>query len=112
MINQNETNQNNTGNDDEYQDAVKTVVDDRMRTDILGPHFCTVLENHTPASDAIVTLMAKKINADPAIKTAIKSVIDERNKETKMRWLDRVFGIIGTIILATVIWGVQKIISG
>ena len=43
--------------DEEYKDAIQPVVDDRMRTDILGPHFCRVLKDHKPASKDIVALM-------------------------------------------------------
>lgn len=97
--------------EDEYTSAVETVVDDRMRTDVLGPYFCTVIEDHTPASTKIVALIAKEIAKDPELKKAVKEVVDERNGETKMRWVDRAIGVGGTILLAVVIWGIQNLIS-
>lgn len=94
--------------DEEYKSAIQPVVDNNMRTDILGPHFCRVLENHTPASDAVVSLIAKKVIADPILKKAIKDVVDERNGETKMKWMDRIIGIIlgtiGTLVVGAIMW--------
>jgi hypothetical protein len=97
--------------DDEYKDAIKAVADDNMRTDILGPHFCRVLENHTPASEAIILLVTKKVGSDPEFKKSIKEVIKEHNKETKMKWVDRAIGAGGVIILSLIIWGLQQFLS-
>lgn len=80
--------------------------------DILGPHFCNVLEKHTPASEAIVKLVTKKVEADPDFKKAVKNVIDERNNETNMKWIERSIGVGGTIVLGLVIWGIEWLISG
>ena len=97
--------------DEEYKEAIKAVADDNMRTDVLGPHFCKVLENHTPASDAIVKLVAGEISSHPDLKRAIKQVIEEHNKETKMKWVDRiiggVIGAVGVIILSVLIWFIE-----
>lgn len=99
------------GVDDEYKDAIQPVVDDRMRTDILGPHFCRVLKDHKPASEDIVALVAEEAIADPKLKKAIKDVVDERNRETKMQWFNRALGVMGTILLALAIWGIQELLK-
>ncbi|MFA6000433.1 MAG: hypothetical protein WC783_05705 [Candidatus Paceibacterota bacterium] len=98
--------------DNEYKDAIQPVVDNTMRSDVLGPHFCRVLKEYTPASDCLIVLVAREITKDPELKKAITSVIEEHNKETKMKWFDRFLGAIGTLLLALVIWGVQRLIQG
>ena len=97
--------------DDEYKSAIQPVVDNNMRTDILGPHFVRVLENHTPASKAILDLIAKEVGVNPELKKAIKNVIEEHNKESKVKWIDRAVGAIGVILLALVIWGIENLLS-
>ena len=79
--------------------------------DILGPHFCRVLKDHNPARVDVIGLIAEAICSDPKLKTAVKSVMDEHNKDTKMRWFDRILGVIGTILLALIIWGIQYLIT-
>ena len=90
--------------DDEYKEAAQVVVDDTMRTDVLGPHFCKVLKDHKPAGEDIIALIAKEIEAQPVLKTAIKTVIAEYTKETKVRWFDRLLGAGGTVLVAVIIW--------
>lgn len=97
--------------DAEYQDAIQPVVDNNMRTDILGPHFCRVLKDHNPARVDVVALITEAICADPKLKDAVKSVVTEHNKDTKMRWFDRALGVLGTIVLALVIWGIQYLVT-
>lgn len=91
--------------DEEYKEAIQPVVDNNMRTDILGPHFCRVLENHTPASTAIVALLAHAIEREPSLKTAIETVIKELDNKRKSRWIDKALGALGGILL-TIIAGV------
>lgn len=98
--------------DDEYKEAIQPVVDDRMRTDILGPHFCKVLKDHKPASEDIVSLITGAVENNKQLKDALKTVIDERNNETKMKWFQRGLGVIGTILLGLLIWAIQQLISG
>lgn len=97
--------------DEEYKSAIQPVVDNTMRTDILGPHFCRVLKDHTPASECLIELITKATGSDSKLKKAIKEVINEHNNETKMRWIDRTIGVAGTIVLAIVIWGIQQLIA-
>lgn len=97
--------------DAEYKDAIQPVVDNNMRTDILGPHFCRVLKDHTPAREDVVALITKEIGSDPALKTAVKAIVTEHNKETKMRFFDWAIGAIGVIIIGVIIWGVEHLIS-
>lgn len=97
--------------DDEYKEAAQVVVDDRMRTDVLGPHFCKVLKDHKPVGEDIVKLIAEEIKAQPTLKDAIKSVIDEHSKETKIRWMDRFLGAGGTILISVIIWFLTNLAS-
>jgi len=97
--------------DEEYKSAIQPYVDNTMRTDILGPHFCRVLENHTPASRAIIALMVKQIVSDPELKKSVKTVVGEYNQESKMKWVNIAVGAFGTIAVAMIIWGVQYLIT-
>ena len=94
--------------DDEYKEAIQPVVDDSMRTDVLGPHFCRILKDHRPVSEDIVKLVSKEVVNNPELKKSIKTVVDERNVEKKVRWVDRALGVGGTIIVALIIWAIQN----
>lgn len=97
--------------DEEYKSAIQPVVDNNMRTDILGPHFCRVLKDYTPAREDIVSLTTKEVCKDPDLRKAIKGVIDERNNETKMKLFEQAKGAVGTILIGLVIWGIQQYIQ-
>lgn len=88
--------------DEEYKDAIQPVVDNNMRTDILGPHFCRVLENHTPASTAIIQLLATAIAKEPSLKNAIEGVITELDTKRKSRLIDKGLGALGGIALSII----------
>lgn len=94
--------------DEEYKEATKAVVDDRMRTDVLGPRMCAVLEQHTPASTVITKIIKDSVQKDPDVQKEIKSVIETYNKEQKVRWLDRGVGAVGAVFLAIIIWSLQN----
>lgn len=47
-----------SSDDNEYQKAIKPVVDDAMRIDVLGPNVCKVLKEHTPTGDQLRKMMA------------------------------------------------------
>ena len=97
--------------DEEYKTAIQPVIDNNMRTDILGPHFCRVLENHTPASNAITTLIAKELCKDPELKKSVKGIVTEFYNENKLRWIDRSIGVGGTIILGVVMWTIYHFLG-
>lgn len=97
--------------DDEYKKATKEVVDDMFRDDVLGPRFCSVLTNHTPASDKIKSLVAEAIANHPGTKTSIEGVIADLDSKRKGRWMDRAIGVIGTIVIGLIIWVAQQAIK-
>ena len=100
-----EKEKNNTASiDEEYKEATQSVVDDRMRTDVLGPKVCNIFKDYTPAKEAIEKIAREAIRKDPDTQKEIKGVIENYNKEAKIRWLDRGLGAIGTIIVAVIIW--------
>jgi hypothetical protein len=74
--------------DNEYEAAVETVIDDHMRTDVLGSHFLRVLREHKPTSEQLVTMIAKEVGKDPALKKAVKRIVAEWNSENKMKWVN------------------------
>lgn len=89
--------------DDEYKDAIQPVIDDNMRTDVLGPRFCKVLTEHTPAQDALVKLVADSISKEPAIKKAVEEVVEGLDTKRKSRWIDKGLGAAGGVILSVII---------
>lgn len=91
------------GADNESITAVKAVVDDNMRTDVLGPNFCRVLSEHIPTAKALNGLIASAIRLDPEVKSAISAVLEELDQKRKSKWVDRVVGAISGICIAVVI---------
>ncbi len=110
MIDEDEFEETSDGED--YENAVQVVVDDHMRTDKLGPHFVRIIREHRPTSEEIIALVAKEICKDPALKKAVKEVVDERTTENKMHYFNIALGSLGTIVLALFIWGIQQLITG
>ena len=96
--------------DDAYKHSVQTYVDDHMRSDVLGPHFCRVLREHKPVSEDVVALIAKEIRKDPGLVDAIEGVVNNMDTKRKSRWIDRAVGAAGTIAV-TVIAGVIVYVS-
>lgn len=99
--------------DDEHKRATKEVVDDMFRDDVLGPRICSVLENHTPASSKVTTIIADAINKEPAIKNAIEAVLTDLDAKRKIRLIDKFtgalwalgIGAIGSLIAYTITHG-------
>jgi hypothetical protein len=93
--------------EDEYRRATKTVVDDAMRTDILGPNLCKVLEDHTPAGKLIKSLVADAIRTDPEVRKEFAEFIKNDSTTKRNKWIDRAvaafLGIIGTGLIQYVI---------
>lgn len=111
MTKQSQNTGGKTNDNDEYKDATKAVVDDMFRDDVLGPRICSVLENHTPASSKVKDILAEAISSHPACRSAIESVLTDLNIKRKGRWMDIGLGAIGTIVIAIIIWFVQKEIT-
>lgn len=98
--------------DDEYKEATKAVVDDRLRTDVLGPRFCAVLKEHSPTQDAIAQLIETTILQNPGAKKAVNVVISDYNNSSKVKYLNIGIGAVGTIFMALIIWFLQRTIGG
>jgi hypothetical protein len=88
--------------DDAYKDAVSTYVDDHMRSDVLGPHFCRVLREHKPVSEDIVALLTKEMAKDPGLMKAIECVVENLDTKRKSRWIDRAVGAGGTVLVGVI----------
>jgi response regulator RpfG family c-di-GMP phosphodiesterase len=58
--------------DDEYKRATKAVVDDTMRTDVLGPNILKVLKEHSPTSDQIKLIIINAILNDTKVQDALE----------------------------------------
>ncbi len=88
-------------NDNEYKTAIQSVIDDNMRTDVLGPGICKVLAEHNPTLEKFTEIITKAITKEPAVKTAIKNAIEEFDNQRKGKWVDRgISGVIGVFITA------------
>lgn len=77
--------------DEQYKTATKAV-DDAMRTDVLGPNMVKVLTTHTPASDAVQSVIARAITDDPDaknVKQALEQFLKNYDKKRKGVWVDR-----------------------
>lgn len=59
--------------DDEYKRATKAVVDDTMRTDVLGPNILKVLKEHSPTSDEIKLIIINAILNDAKVQDALET---------------------------------------
>lgn len=97
--------------DEEYKDAIQSVVDDNMRTDVLGPGFCKVIDEHKPASDKIKAVMSEAILKEPTVKDAIASVMSELDAKRKSRWIDRGIGVVVTLAIGAAGAWISKLIK-
>jgi len=70
---------NDNDENDEYTRATKAVVDDTMRTDVLGPNIERVLRDYKPVNDLVKKISVDGIKND----TDTKKAIDEAEAATK-----------------------------
>jgi len=89
--------------DDEYKKSTKEVVDDMLRDDVLGPRLCTVLTNHTPASEKIKLIVSEAIVKEPALRTAIEDVVNGLDTKRKGRLMDKLTGAFWTLVAGIVL---------
>ncbi len=94
--------------DNESKDALQLIVDDNMRTDVLGPNFCKVLDEHKPTGKKINALIAEAIEQEPTVKAAIAVVLGDLDNKRKGKWVDRLIGAGGAVLLAVAIAAVTK----
>lgn len=85
--------------DEQYKRSTKAVVDDAMRTDMLGPNLVRVLKDHKPAHDLLREVIAESIASDPATRKALGTFVDENAMNRKGKWIDRAMWLgIGAVI--------------
>lgn len=89
--------------EDEYRQATKTVVDDAMRTDILGPNLVRVLKDHKPANDLMHSILVECITNDSTVKEALGKFVEEHSTSKKGKWIDRIiYLIVGGVVTGVI----------
>lgn len=95
--------------DDAYKRATREVVDDAMRTDVLGPQVVRVLTDYKPVFDQVQAIICSSIKDSSAVREELIKVIDERGTTRKGVWVERgitfvvgatVSGVVGLVIAA------------
>ncbi|MBU6389523.1 hypothetical protein KGQ71_03330 [Patescibacteria group bacterium] len=89
--------------DEQYKEATKAVIDDAMRTDILGPNFLRVIRDYKPVNDVLREIMAESITETVGVHTALTTFIDEYDLRRKGRWLERIIWLIAGALVTGII---------
>lgn len=89
-------------NDAQYTTATKAV-DDRMRTDILGPNVLKVLQDYKPANDYIQDIVAETIEKHPIARKHLKTFISNHNINRKGIWMERIISTVVGIVITIII---------
>lgn len=89
--------------DNEYQKATKTVVNDAMRIDVLGPNVCKVLREHTPTGDQLRLVIVSAIAGDVKVREALGKFNEDQAITRKGKGVTHlqtaIVSIVGTLIL-------------
>lgn len=97
---------NDNDENDEYTRATKAVVDDTMRTDVLGPNVERVLRDYKPVNDLVKKISVDGIKND----TDTKKAIDEVVSSNEARKRNNIMIAIGSVILGGVITFISGIV--
>lgn len=97
---------NDNDENDEYTRATKAVVDDTMRTDVLGPNIERVLRDYKPVNDLVKKIFVDGIKND----TDTKKAIDEVVNSNEARKRNNIMIAIGSAILGGVITFISGIV--
>ncbi len=97
---------NDNDENDEYTRATKAVVDDTMRTDVLGPNVERVLRDYKPVNDLVKKISVDGIKND----TDTKKAIDEVVNSNEARKRNNIMIAIGSVILGGVITFISGIV--
>jgi hypothetical protein len=97
---------NDNDENDEYTRATKAVVDDTMRTDVLGPNVERVLRDYKPVNDLVKKISVDGIKND----TDTKKAIDEVVSSNEARKRNNIMIAIGSAILGGVITFISGIV--
>lgn len=90
---------NDNDENDEYTRATKAVVDDTMRTDVLGPNVERVLRDYKPVNDLVKKISVDGIKND----TDTKKAIDEVVSSNEARKRNNIMITIGSAVLGGII---------
>jgi membrane carboxypeptidase/penicillin-binding protein PbpC len=94
--------------DEEYKDAIQPVVDNNMRTDILGPHFCKIMTEHSPSKEKLHEIIRESLQKEPLVREQIVTIINEYDTKRKAKWVDRALSaIVGIIITVAGAFGLK-----
>lgn len=88
--------------DQQYQKATKAV-DDAMRTDILGPKVCKVLNEHLPTNELIEDKIVKLIRDSSKVRDVLNIQIGSSQSVRLSRWIERGAIAVGTIIISVLV---------
>lgn len=95
--------------EDEYRKATKTVVDDAMRTDVLGPNLVRVLQDHKPANDLMHEILIDCIENDTKVKEKLGDFVEEHSTKQKGKWFERVgVFVAGSIVTGLIAYGISQ----
>ena len=97
---------NDNDENDEYTRATKAVVDDTMRTDVLGPNVERVLRDYKPVNDLVKKISVDGIKND----TDTKKAIDEVVNSNEARKRNNIMIAIGSVILGGAITFISGIV--
>ena len=90
-------------NDEEYKEGTQRIVDDAMRTDVLGPKIVQIIEEHRPVYGALKTVITDLVKNDVSVKTELEDCYGEFSNKWKIRGMNWLIGIIGGAIGAVII---------
>ena len=97
---------NDNDENDEYTRATKAVVDDTMRTDVLGPNIERVLRDYKPVNDLVKKISVDGIKNDTDTKKAIDEVVSSNDARKR----NNIMIAIGSAILGGVITFISGIV--
>lgn len=81
--------------DEQYKKAT-TAVGDAMRTDVLGPKVCQVLNEHLPTNELLEKKIVKFIENSSQVKTALSDQISSNQSVRLSRWVERIALVAGS----------------
>lgn len=98
--------------EDEYSKATRAVVDDTMRTDILGPNVLRILQDYKPANDLVQSIVLDAIQNNTEVKTAVDVVVENNEDRKRNKWIfglgSAVAGIVITVIAGLIVEALKK----
>lgn len=98
-----ETHSNSQNDTDQYKQATQEVVDDAMRTDVLGPNICKVLREHNPTSKELKSIILNLIDSDADVRSALTKQADDRSLTNKGKGLTQMQAIALTAFLTLLV---------